>query len=133
MPDVKVSRFLAGVLGAALGLLPVAPPEHMHEAEEQGHVHVVLHRHLNPHGILEHHGEHHSTVDDDDGPVLTLTTVYNVPAPLVVAGPPRIAHEWIEPPTPRRIERPLADVDILIHGPPHAPTAPRAPPFSPTV
>ena len=72
-------------------------------------------------------------MDDDDGPVLTLTTVYNVPAPLVVAGPPRIVREWTEPPTPRRIERPLADVDTLIHGPPRAPTPSRAPPFSPTV
>ena len=128
-----MSRFLAGVLGAALGLLPFAPPEHMHEAEKEGHIHVVVHRHLNPHGIVGHHAEHHSTVDDDDGPVLTLTTVYNVPAFVVVAAPPRIVRELIEPPTLRRIERPLADVDILIHGPPRAPTPPRAPPFSPTV
>ena len=128
-----MSRFLAGVLGAALGLLPVAPPEHMHEAEEQGHSHVVIHRHLNPHGVLEPYAEHHSTVDDDDGPVLTLTTVYTVPAPLVVAGPLRIVREWIEPPTPQRIERPLADVDTLIHGPPRAPTPPRAPPVPPTL
>ena len=52
---VKASRLLAGVLGIAMGLLPVAPPEHVHEAEEQGHVHAVIHRHLKPHGILEHH------------------------------------------------------------------------------
>ena len=132
MPHVKVSGLLAGVLGAALGLLPVAPPEHAHEAEEQGHIHVVIHRHLNPHGLLEQHAEHYSTVGDDDGFVVTLSTVYNVPAPVVVAGPPRIERERIEPPTPRRIVRPPADVDILIHGPPRAPTPPRAPPLSPT-
>jgi hypothetical protein len=39
----------------------------------------------------------------------------------------------MEPPAPRNFERPFADVDILIHGPPRAPTPPRAPPVSPTV
>ena len=35
---MKVSKFLAGALGAALGLLPIAPPEHLHEAEETGYI-----------------------------------------------------------------------------------------------
>jgi hypothetical protein len=39
----------------------------------------------------------------------------------------------MEPPAPRHFERPFADADILIHGPPRAPTPPRAPPVSPTV
>jgi hypothetical protein len=121
------------VLSAALGLLPIAPPEHIHEAEEQGHVHVVIHRHLKTHGILEHDAEHHQTLDDNDGPVLTLATSYNVPALPVIGGAPRTLGAWIDPPPPRRVERVLADVDILIHGPPRAPTPPRAPPVSPTL
>lgn len=130
---VKASVLVAGVLAIATGLLPVAPPEHMHEAEEQGHVHAIIHRHLKPHGILEHHAEHQSTLDDDDGPALTLTTIYTVPAPVALTSPVRIVSAWIEPPPPALFERPSADVDILIHGPPRAPTPPRAPPVSPTV
>jgi hypothetical protein len=116
-----------------MGLLPVAPPEHVHEAEEQGRVHAVIHRHLKQHGILEHHAEHHSTVDDDDGPALTLTTNYTVPASLTLDSPARIVSTRMEPSPPQRFERPFADLDILIHGPPRAPTPPRAPPASPTV
>lgn len=110
-----------------MGLLPVVPPEHVHEAGEQGHLHVVIHRHLKTHG-LEPPAGHHSTVDDDDGPVLTLTTVYTVPAlPLVASPPPRII-ALIEPPKGEVLERWFTDVDLLIHGPPRAPTPPRAPP-----
>src|SRR3954471_14733300 len=87
---VKASVLVAGVLAIATGLLPVAPPEHVHEAETQGHVHAVIHRHLKPHGILDHHEEHHSAVDDDDGPTLTLTTTYTVPTPLSLGSPARI-------------------------------------------
>ena len=128
MPPVKVPTILAGVMGAALGLLPIAPPEHLHEAEEQGHVHVVIHRHLTPHDLLEHHAHCQATVDDDDGPILTPTAVYIVPAHQPIAGPERLATAWIEAPGLRREERPLAKVETLIHGPPRAPTTSRAPP-----
>ena len=104
---VKASVLVAGVLAIATGLLPVAPPEHMHEAEEQGHVHAIIHRHLKPHGILEHHAEHQSTLDDDDGPALTLTTIYTVPAPVALTSPVRIVSAWIEPPPPALFERPF--------------------------
>lgn len=129
MPFVKVSRLLAGIVGATIGLLPVAPPEHVHETEDQGHIHTVIHRHLQPHGNLEHHADRQSAFDDDDGPVLTLTAVYTVPVSLVAAcPPPRIVNAWIEPPKPHLVEWPFADVDLLIHGPPRAPKPPRAPP-----
>jgi hypothetical protein len=132
MLPVMMSRFLAGTLGVVLGLLPVIPPEHLHEAEEEGHVQAVVHRHLKPHGIFDHHdADHRPTLDDDDGPVLTLTTLYDVPGQLVVASPPRIVGASIEPPALHQRERLLADVEILIHGPPRSPTHLRAPPFSP--
>jgi hypothetical protein len=128
---VKMSGFLAVALGASLGLLPIAPPEHMHEEEEQGHLHAVVHRHLAPHGILEHPAGHQSTLDDDDGPVLTLTTIYTVPPVLTLAAPQPIMVGAVEPPPPRLLEPVAADIEILIHGPPRAPTPPRAPPSLP--
>jgi hypothetical protein len=132
MPSVKLSRILASVLGAALGLLPIVPPEHMHEAEEHGHVQALIHRHLQPHGMLEHHAaEPHSINDHDDDPVLTLTNVYSVPVLPVFDRPPRIVSAVIEPPQPRRFDRAFFDSEILIHGPPRAPTPPRAPPSTP--
>jgi hypothetical protein len=132
MPSVKLSRILASVLGVALGLLPIAPSEHMHEAEEHGHVHALIHRHLQPHGILEHHAAEPQSIDDhDDDPVLTLTNVYSVPVLPVFDSPPRIVSAVIEPPQPRRFDRAaFCDSEILIHGPPLAPTPPRAPPSS---
>jgi hypothetical protein len=130
---MSASRLLAGVLGAALGLLPVAPPEHVHEGEEHGHTHVVIHRHVQPHAILDrHHADRHPELKDDDGPVLTLTAIYTGPLAPFAAIPPRVVGVLIEPPTLRAIERPFADVDLLIHGPPRAPTPPRAPPPFPT-
>jgi hypothetical protein len=133
MRFVRTSRLLAGVLGAALGLLPVAPPEHVHEAEEQGRVHAVIHRHLKAHGILEqHHADHRPELNDDDGPVLTLTAIYTVPLGTFTATPPQLVSALIEPPKLAVFERPFADVDLLIHGPPRAPTPPRAPPSIPT-
>src|SRR5262245_6928993 len=115
-----------------MGVLPIVPPEHVHEAEEEGHIQVVVHRHLQAHGLLEHHSDHHpATVDHDDGPVLTLSAVYNVPAPFVIWGPRRPVSARLEPPEPRRLERSSTDVDILIHGPPRAPTGLRAPPVVP--
>jgi hypothetical protein len=130
---VSLSRSLAVALSAALGLLPVAPPEHVHEAEEQGHSHVVVHRHATTHGILEHHSDHHatSTLEDHDGPAFTLTDSYTVPATQVLVGPPAVAATLIEPTVSRRLARVFVGTEVLIHGPPRAPTGLRAPPFSP--
>jgi len=126
------SRTLAVVLGAALGLLPLAPPEHAHEDEEKGQPHVVVHRHLNPHGVQPHH-QKQSTIDHDEDPILTLTAVYNVPPQPEVAAPVLIAGEPIHPPVIGQPEGSFADVEILIHGPPRAPTSLRAPPSAPTM
>jgi hypothetical protein len=38
----------------------------------------------------------------------------------------------VEPPQPQRVDRSSTDLDILIHGPPRAPTGLRAPPLNPT-
>ena len=127
---MKASRALAGVLAAALGLLPLAPPEHAHE-EETGHSHVIVHRHLNLHGVQPHH-QKLSTIDHDEDPILTLSAVYNVPPQPEIAGPVLNAGELIQPLVLSRSEGSFIDVEILIHGPPRAPTPPRAPPARPT-
>jgi hypothetical protein len=135
MPRVKVFGILRSVLAATLGLLPVAPPEHMHEAKEEGHQHVVIHRHVRPHALLDRHdhhdADHPANFDDDDGPVRTITVVYNVPAPRVVIDPPTIAGTVVEPLAAPCVARPLDDVESLIHGPPRAPAFLRAPPSFP--
>jgi hypothetical protein len=129
-----MSRWLAGTLGVALTLLPIAAPEHMHEADEQGHVHPLVHRHLMPHALVDRRADQHGTVDDeDDGPALTLTAMYHVPPVYVVAVPVRTAEELIAPPVSRGIERRRSDLDILIHGPPPGPTGLRAPPDLPAL
>jgi hypothetical protein len=84
-----------------------------------------------PHGFLEHHPEHQASVEDDDAPIRTLTTVYTVPAPVVLATPERFVHSLIEPPGPERIDRSQTKFDVPIHGPPRAPSVLRGPPFFP--
>lgn len=125
---MTLTSILVGALVAAVGLLPVAPPEHLHEGEEHGHAHVVMHRHEALHGVADHDRQHESAVDDDDGPVLTLTTAYTTPVTWGVPTPMPLVHVLVEPPTPNPLERIVADVALLIHGPPRAPTPSRAPP-----
>ena len=95
-----------------MGVFPIAPPEHMHESEEEGHVHVVVHRHLPVHPLVAHHSDHHpATVDHDEGPVLTLSSVYKIPSTVVILGPTRTVTAHVEPPQPQRLERSPADVE----------------------
>jgi hypothetical protein len=122
---------LAGMLSLAIGLLPLAAPEHVHEREEHGHVQVVVHRHMPAHGFLEHHREHQASLDDDDTPVLTLTPLYTVPASVVLAAPEQSASVLIEPLEQHSIERVPTEFDVPIHGPPRAPAGLRGPPISP--
>jgi len=131
---VKLSRLLAGVLGVVMGVLPIMPPEHVHEAQEQGHVQAVVHRHLPDHGVFDHRADDHhpATVDHGDDPILTLSSVYNVAVPFVMVAPVLRVEARIAPPEPRRVARASTDVEILIHGPPPAPTGLRAPPAIPT-
>jgi hypothetical protein len=128
---VTVSRTIAGVLSLAVGLWPIAAPEHVHEHDDHGHVELVVHRHMPPHGMLEHQREHRAAVDDNDAPILTLTTVYTIPPSTILAAPERLVSAFIEPPGPQRIERSQTKFDVPIHGPPRAPSVLRGPPFSP--
>ena len=128
---VSVSGIIASVLSLAVGLLPIAAPEHVHEREDHGHAEFVVHRHMPPHGLFDHHREHQASVEDHDAPILTLTTVFTVPASVILAAPERLMSALVEPPAPERIERSQTKGDVPIHGPPRAPSVLRGPPFSP--
>lgn len=126
----RMSRCLALLLAAAVAWLPLAPPEHVHEAEEHGHQHLLVHRHASTHHFALA-GQHHDGVfdDDDDAPVLTVASVFTVPAP--AAGLSQaLTHSVVlpAPPVSTRVDRTPQYVERQIHGPPRAPTGLRAPP-----
>ena len=125
----RMSRCLALLLSAAVAWLPLAPPEHVHEAEEHGHQHLLVHRHAGTHHFALA-GEHHDgAFDDDDAPVLTLAAVFTIPAsPGVLAS--AVTHSLVLPALPvgPRVDRTPEYVERQIHGPPRAPAGLRAPP-----
>jgi hypothetical protein len=129
MTTVFSGRVLCLLLALGVGWIPTAPPEHVHESEDHGHEHVVVHRHFDGHHTQSHAAHHDNSVNDDDAAVVMLEAVYGmpsaafaglsyqVPPAVVLAVPPVPVHS----PTPDYVER-------LIHGPPRAPTGLRAPP-----
>ena len=128
--SVSRCRVLGIVLALAVGGLPIAPPEHVHEVEDHGHEHLLVHRHLAAHTADHHRDGHDGVLDDNDAPVLTLDAVYAVPATATLFGaPPSAVIAFIEPPTIRVVSRRVDYVEHLIHGPPRAPTGLRAPPL----
>lgn len=129
MARVFRSRLVGLVLVAAVGWIPVAPPEHVHEEEEHGHETLLVHRHLGAHTLPQHVSRHEQILDHEDAPVLTFEPVYVVPsASHVVGAPPSIVLAMIEPPAAATLKRSRDYVERLIHAPPRAPTSLRAPP-----
>lgn len=129
MAAVVSGRILGVVLALAVGGVPLAPPAHVHGADDHGHEHLLVHRHFDAHSS-EHHADHVSVVDDDDAPILTLDAVHAVPtsAALLIA-PTGVLVADAEPPVVPIAARSV-DVERLIHGPPRAPNGLRAPPLS---
>ena len=123
-------RILGIVLALAVGGLSSAPPEHVHEAEDHGHEHLLVHRHLAAHAKDHHQNGHDGVLDDDGAPVLTIDAVYTVPATTtLLAAPPSVVIALAEPPTINLLSGHPDYVERLIHGPPRAPTGLRAPPL----
>ena len=121
------------MLAAAVALNPLLPAQHVHEAEEHGHVQRTVHQHLSPHGLLPAAGVS-GHVEDGDEPILTLRTIFTVPThPDGVTAPPADVVAFVEPPPARVFHRSATFVEPLIHGPPRAPASARAPPFLPAV
>lgn len=124
------TRLVGLVLVATVGWLPVAPPEHVHEEEEDGHETFVVHRHLGAHSILPIAAPHTRAIDHEDPPVLTFDPVYVIPSPSpAIAQAPSIVLAMLEPPIVSTVHRSREYVEQLIHAPPRAPTSLRAPPI----
>lgn len=131
--NLKVRTLTVALLAGATGLLPVLPPEHVHEAmgTDGGH-HAVAHRHSQFHA-----GNHTSAdevhyelaLDDEHAPILTLTSVFTAPeGTLRLLAPVRALVGVVEPPASTCHSRAREFVEHLIHGPPRAPCALRGPP-----
>jgi hypothetical protein len=126
MTAVLTRRVFGLIVAVVIGLLPVVPPEHVHEVEEHGHVEFVVHRHLQGHDVSAAH--RHSTVDHDDAPIATLDQDYIVPASPHLDAVADVVSVPV-PPTPFASRLTFsAFVERLIHGPPRGPTPDRGPP-----
>jgi hypothetical protein len=118
------------VLVASLGIVPVGPQEHVHEAtDDAGHRMLIVHRHAQLHG-LELKVEH-GTVDHPDPTALFPDANYTAPGAYVLATPHVAAIVAVIPPDEPVIDRRTRTSDQLIHAPPRAPSSLRGPPFSP--
>jgi hypothetical protein len=127
---VSPSGILAAVLATALGVVPLAPPEHVHEAGEHGHHQRVVHRHFEEHRLGPDPG-FRAHVEDDDAPLLTLNTVFTVPSTHAVPVAAPVEAVRIDAPAAVASFYRTPYVERVIHGPPRAPASPRAPPFPP--
>ena len=127
MPGVRLSGLLALVLTAAIGSIPVVPPEHVHEADEHSDHHAVVHRHAAIHTGLHHTPDHDGIFDDDDGNVVTLEPTCVVPSVVAFVAPISASPTQIDQPGYTFAVK-AEYVERLIHGPPRAPTGLRGPP-----
>jgi hypothetical protein len=125
-------RTLSLALTAALGFVPLMPPEHAHETETDGHRQIVLHQHSEPHAIGHLPAEHGPgrAFDHPDEPILTLSAVYTTSPLHVPAAPIRTVVAVVQPPQAGVGRASNRFVELLIHGPPSAPAALRGPPAS---
>lgn len=132
MRPVILRPLVGVVLVAAVGLVPLASPEHVHEVEDHGRVEVVVHRHLQAHGIVTvgAHGRHDAarSVDHSDSPITTLDQHYVVRSVGQLALPASSDALIIAAPQPSHRAGFSGFIDRLIHGPPRAPVGLRAPP-----
>jgi hypothetical protein len=129
MASVLASRVaIVLMLTAQVAVGPGFAPEHVHERDEH-HPSATVHRHLTPHHAQ--HSQDGAKLDDDDDerPVVWLTTaflqtaVYHVPSltatPATITVAPALAERWTAL---------VLDDGAPPHGPPRAPRSLRAPP-----
>jgi hypothetical protein len=127
MKAVLRLRILGVVLAVSVAGLPLAPPEHAHEAENHGHERLLVHRHLDAHSNARH-VDHEGVADQDDDTILALDAVHAVPPAITILAAPEAAVALAEPPATVLLFH-QGDFEPLIHGPPRAPNGTRAPPL----
>ncbi len=127
-------RPYAVVLALAVGLVPIAPPEHVHEAATAGDHHSLSHRHVHMHVATHTDAHPHpgSAFDDDDGSIVVLDAVSTV-SPRAFQIPELPVASFVPPHVDKHRLPPSTFVERVIHGPPPAPSSPRAPPHSPAL
>ena len=129
-----VARLWPLVLIASLGIVPIGPQEHVHEAtDDTGHHMLIVHRHAQLHGFelgLELSVEH-GTVDHPDPTALFPDANYTAPTGYMLPTPYVRAIVAVIPPDAPVIDRRTRAADQLIHAPPRAPSSLRGPPSSP--
>lgn len=120
------------VLAAALGIVPIGPQEHVHEAtDESGHHTLIAHRHTQLHGLDASSSVERATLDHPDPIALFPDDAYTAPASYVQPMPLLSAALVPIPPATSVVDGQRRRSDQLIHAPPRAPSSLRGPPNSP--
>lgn len=121
------------VLVAVLGLLPLAPPAHVHDTvDEAGHHGLLAHQHADTHGpvdvVVHAAGREPVHIEDAESVVATLDAVFVAPASPDLAAPALVAAVRIGPGRSSHPVAPTPYVERQIHGPPRALSLTRGPP-----
>jgi hypothetical protein len=130
MPAMRGVRWLGVLyLTVMMGWSPVAPPEHVHESDDDHGVHhLLVHWHAEGH-FEGSHAADHAELGESESQTLTLDAAFMLPPSPVHSVPVSTAAIVLDEPTVPATRRVVADdVELLIHGPPRAPTGLRAPP-----
>jgi hypothetical protein len=132
MPSVSSFRMVSGALVVLIGMLPLTPPEHVHEAETEAGLHALIHRHGgSPFALHSHHdAAGDQAFDHIDGRTITLDASFMASPSYVAAVPPATVVAVLEVPPVVLVHGPTSDVERLIHGPPRVPSGLRAPPLT---
>ena len=123
---------IAVTLATAIVWQPVVPPDHVHEVDDHGHSHAVVHRHAVPHDSRHPAPDHDGVIFNGDAPALTLKPTFTVSALVVSIGePPNWTSRVVQLPTLDPAVARTPDVEPLIHGPPRVSVGLRGPPSLP--
>jgi len=122
-------RFFCAAVALGMVVMPIVPPEHVHDMiESDGHHHLVGHRHAPAHSLITSH-RHQAEFDDVD-PVLTVESTFVTPPSVGLSAPSLVVVRAHVVPTAPVIRRSSELVERVIHGPPRPQVALRAPPSS---
>jgi hypothetical protein len=124
-------RIVSAALVVIIGILPLTPPEHVHEPDRDAGDHAVIHRHGG--SPFERHSHHDAdgegAFDHLDDHAITLDACFLVSPAYAPAVPPATLVAVLVVPPVTLVHGPTSDVERLIHGPPRLPSGLRAPPL----